>query len=289
MIQSLKKFLVCSLGLGVAAIALASPASAEISVGLLPRLPEEQMIKMFAPLAAYLEKETGEKVKLVIPKDFQSFKGAVARGEVDYGFANPLIYVQAKKEGGAAAPLAIAAEPVGGTAFRGILITRKGSGIQSVSDLKGKKLVFVEPDSAAGYVAQMLMLKNAGLEKGRDYALLPFAGKHSEVLRAVAEGRADAGGIRDGDLEIAAKAAGVAPAALQTIGTSEPIPNWAFFATRKANGDKSEKVLQALLRLKPGSEEASAILGSARLTGFVKTDDRDYEPMRQAGKAAGVL
>lgn len=289
MIQSLKKFLVCSLGLGIAAGVLVSPAFAEISIGLLPRLPEAQMIEMFTPLAAYLEKETGEKVKLVIPKDFQSFKGAVARGEVDYGFANPLIYVQAKKEGGATAPLAIAAEPAGGTAFRGILISRKGSGIQNVSGLKGKKLIFVEPDSAAGYVAQMLMLKNAGLEKGRDYTVLPFAGKHSEVLKAVAEGRADAGGIRDGDLEIAAKAAGVAPAALQTIGTSEPIPNWAFFATRRAKGDKSDKVLHALLRLKPGSGEASAILGAARLTGFVETDDQAYEPMRQAGKAAGVL
>ena len=100
MIQSLKKFFVCSLGLGIIAGSSASPAFAEISVGLLPRLPEEQMIKMFAPLAAYLEKETGEKVKLVIPRDFQSFKGAVARGEVDYGFANPLVYVQARKDGG---------------------------------------------------------------------------------------------------------------------------------------------------------------------------------------------
>ncbi len=289
MIQSLKKLFVCSLGLGIAAGALASPAFAEISLGLLPRLPEEQMVKMFAPLAAYLEKETGEKVKLVIPRDFQSFKGAVARGEVDYGFANPLVYVQAKKAGGAVAPLAIASEPAGGTAFRGILISRKGSGIQNVSDLKGKKLVFVEPDSAAGYVAQMLMLKNAGLEKGRDYTVLPFAGKHSEVVKAVAEGRADAGGIRDGDLEIAATTAGVQAASIQTVGTSEPIPNWAFFATRRANANKSNKVLQALLRLKPGSQEATAILGSARLTGFVLTDDQEYEPMRKAGQAAGVL
>ncbi|MBI1864587.1 MAG: PhnD/SsuA/transferrin family substrate-binding protein [Nitrospirae bacterium] len=76
---------------------------------------------------------------------------------------------------------------------------------------------------------------------------------------------------------------------MQTVGTSEPIPNWAFFATRKANPNKSNKVLQALLRLKPGSEEASVVLGLAHLTGFVLTADQDYDPMRKAGQAAGVL
>ena len=45
----------------------------------------------------------------------------------------------------------------------------------------------------------------------------------------------------------------------------------------------------APLRLKPGSKEAAAVLGSARLTGFVLTDDQEYEPMRKAGQAAGVL
>ena len=48
-------------------------ASAEIKLALLPRLSAMEMNAMFTPLAEYLSKETGEKVSLVIPKDFEAF------------------------------------------------------------------------------------------------------------------------------------------------------------------------------------------------------------------------
>ena len=81
-------------------------ASAEIKFGLLPRLSAVEMTQMFGPLAEYLAKETGEKVVLVIPKDFDAFKNMVKAGQVDIAFANPLIYVELKK-GASLEPLAL--------------------------------------------------------------------------------------------------------------------------------------------------------------------------------------
>ena len=51
----------------------AGAASAEIRFGTLPRLSAAELQTMFAPLADYLARETGEKVTLVIPKDFDAF------------------------------------------------------------------------------------------------------------------------------------------------------------------------------------------------------------------------
>ena len=179
---------------------MAGKASAEIKFGILPRLSSEVLYGMFKPLAEYLTKETGEKVSIVIPKDFEGFKDAVKAGQVDVGFANPLIYVQLKKDS-KISPLALAVEDKAGKRFRGIIIARTDSGINKIQDLKGKKLVFVEKDSAAGYIFQMLQLSKAGLNAQKDFVTLPFAMKHDKVTMAVFSKEADAGAIREDDLE----------------------------------------------------------------------------------------
>jgi phosphonate transport system substrate-binding protein len=138
-------------------------AAAEITMGVLPRLGPVELYDMFTPLAEHLSRETGEKVRLVIPKSFDDFKTMMRSNVVDLGFSNPLVYVQIRKEG-EIEPLAVASEPKGGTRFRGIIIARKDSGIRTIRDLKGKKLLFVERDSAGGNIFQMLTLSKAGLD-----------------------------------------------------------------------------------------------------------------------------
>ena len=263
---------------------LLGSAYAETKIALLPRLPEAQMKKMFEPLAQYLEQKTGDKVTLVVPADFATFKQIVTSGQVDYAFSNPLVYVQLKKDGVAGDPLVVASEKDSGTEFRGIVIARKDSPIAKLDQLKKKKLVFVDQDSAGGYIVQLLMLQKAGLKKDTDYTILPFAKKHSEVVKAVLEGKADAGGIRQGDLE---KIKGIDTSKIKTIATSEPIPNWPLYPTKSAKGDPS-KVRAALLALAPDNNLSLNIVGPAGLRGFVTANDQQFESMRAAGKIAGA-
>src|SRR3990170_910548 len=62
---------------------MAVSASAEIKFGVLPRLSAVEMHAMFSPLADYLSKEVGEKVTLVVPKDFDAYKAMVKDGQID--------------------------------------------------------------------------------------------------------------------------------------------------------------------------------------------------------------
>ena len=116
-------------------------AEAEIRLGILPRLGAVELFMMFKPLAEYLTEATGEKVSIVIPRDFDAFKEGVRSGNMDIGFANPLIYVQLRQEM-ALSPLVVAAEQKGGTRFRGVIIVRTDSGIKTIRDLRGKKCIF---------------------------------------------------------------------------------------------------------------------------------------------------
>jgi phosphonate transport system substrate-binding protein len=264
----------------------AGSASAEIKLGILPRLSAVELFTMFNPLAEYLSRETGEKVSIVIPKDFDAFKAAVKAGQVDMGFANPLVYVQLKTDA-KLEPLALSSEQKGGTKFRGIIISRKDSGIEKLQDLKGKKLVFVEKDSAAGYIFQMLLLSKAGLDVHKDFTTLPFAKKHDNVTLAVFNKSADAGGLREDDLEKMKDKVDLAQ--LKIVGYTDYFPNWPLFAASSLKHGVTAKVKAALLKLKPNDPEAAKILGPAKLAGFAPVSDKDYDQLRSAAKLVGAL
>ncbi|HAR45499.1 MAG: hypothetical protein A2X56_01195 [Nitrospirae bacterium GWC2_57_13] len=264
---------------------LAASASAEIKIGILPRLSKDEMISMFHPLAKHLERATGQKVVLVIPRDFEEFKKIVRAGEVDMAFSNPLIYVQLRKDV-TISPLALAVEPKGGAKFRGIIIANKASGIEQLADLKGKRIAFVDKDSAAGYIFQVMLLNKAGFDVKNDFVTI-FAKKHDNVVMSVFNKTADAGGLREDDL--AKMKDKVDLEQVKIIAHTDYFPNWPIYSTPKLGKDVASKVKAALLKLKPGSAEGGEVLNKANLTGFVDVSDKEYEQLRQAAKLAGAL
>jgi phosphonate transport system substrate-binding protein len=261
-------------------------ASAEIRFAVLPRLSAIEISQMFYPLAEYLTAEIGEKVTLVIPRDFTAFKDQVREGQVDIAFANPLIYVKLKKEVNLE-PLALSSEYKNGTRFRGIIIARKDGGVKRLKDLKGKKLIFVDQDSAAGYIFQVLMLSKAGFDVKKDFILLPFAKKHDNVTMAVFNKSADAGGIREDDLEKMKDRVDLAQ--LRIVGYTDYFPNWPVFAEPKLKKETAAKIRAALLKLKPNARRSEELLGAARLTGFSPVSDKAYDNLRKAAAIAGAL
>lgn len=284
--KGIMKLMVTLAAFAAIGICFSGNASAEIKFWVLPRLSAVELHAMFNPLADYLSAELGEKVTIVVPKDFDAFKAGVKAGQADLAFANSLIYVQVKRDV-KVEPLAVSAEPKAGTKFRGIIIARKDSGIQKIQDLRGKRLVFVEKDSAAGYVFQMLLLNRAGLDVQKDFTTLPFAKKHDNVVMAVLNKAADAGGIREDDLE---KLRGkVDIDQLKIVGFTDYFPNWPVFASSRIAPETTAKIRSALLKLKPNDANAEKVLKAAKLAGFASISDKDYDELRKAAHLAGAF
>ena len=90
--------------------------------------------------------------------------------------------------------------------FHAKVIVRRDAGIRSLSDLSGKTLAVGSRDSTQARILPLHFLRKEGLDLDR-LELLPFdtdLGKHGDtgsseldVLRAVAEGRAQAGAVGD--------------------------------------------------------------------------------------------
>jgi phosphate/phosphite/phosphonate ABC transporter binding protein len=233
---------------------------------------------MFNPLAEYLSKEAGEKVTLLIPKDFDQFKEMVKANQVDIGFANSLVYVDLKKNT-AIDPLAVAVEKKGGAKFRGIMIVRKDSGIDSLGKLKGKKIIFVDKSSVV-YLTGMSLLKKSGYKVDTDFTVLPFAKTVSNVAMAVFNKSANAGVIREDDLEKMKDKINLEEIAI--LAYTDYTPNWPVFSTSKLSKNAASKISAALLKLKPALEESKKVLGKAELSGFDPVTDKDYDQLRHA-------
>jgi phosphonate transport system substrate-binding protein len=263
----------------------AGDAAAEIKFGTLPRLSAAELQTMYAPLVEYLSKETGEQISIVVPKSFEAFKDEVKAGRIDVGFANPLVYVEVKNKVNVE-PLALSSEVKSGTRIRGIIIARKDSGIARIQDLQGKKISFMDKDSAAGYIFQLFLLSKAGLNAGKDFTVLPFAKKHDNITMAVFNKTADAGGIREDELE---KMRGkVDVDQLRIVGYTDYFPNWPVFAGPGLDKGTAAKFRAALLKLKPNDPQNEKILALARLTGFVPVSDKEYDDLRKAVTVASA-
>ncbi len=269
----------------VLAVLLVLPYSAfaaELKFGLLPRLTEKEMVEGFTPLAKYLEKELGVKVTLIIPKDFDTWKKEAKEGKYDIAYTNPYLYVVIKKDVKDAMPLAIASEPESGRKFEGTIIVKKESPIKTIAELKGKTIAATDPGSAGAYLVQMLMLQKAGIKK--DDVKIIFEKKRDPVADAVLAGKADAGFVRDDDVEKLKAGAGK----FRKLGVSDPIPNWPVMTAKKMDPAMAGKIKAALLKLKPGDLKAISVLGPARIEGFVETSDKEFAGMIDAAKAAGA-
>jgi len=274
------------LALGVVALFNPVPAAAEIKFVTVPRLSAAELQTMFNPLADYLTKEVGEKVTLVIPKSFDAVKDAVQAGQMDIGFVNPLIYIQIKDKVNIE-PLALSSEVKSGTRLRGIIIVRKDSGFNQLQDLKGKKFSFVEEDSPAGHIFQKLLLSRAGFNVNKDIVMMPYGKTHDNVAMAVFNRTADAGGVREEQLDKMKGTIDVSQ--LKVIGYTDYFPNWPFFATQKLKKETADKIRAALLKLKPNDPQNEKVLAPARLTGFIPVADKEYDDLRAAARLVGAL
>ena len=261
-------------------------ASAEIRFITVPRLSAAELQTIYAPLIEYLSSEVGEKVTLVVPKDFDGVEKEVKAGKADIGFVNPLIYVQVKQSVNIE-PLALSSEVKSGTRLRGIVIVRKDSDVIKLQDLKGKKFSFVEEDSPAGHIFQKLLLSKAGFDLKKDVIMLPYAKTHENVVMAVFNKTADAGGVREEQLDKMKGSLDISQ--LKVVGFTDYFPNWPFFSTPSLKKESADKIRTALLKLKPNEPQNAKILGQARLTGFIPVADKEYDDLRAAARLVGAL
>ena len=283
-IRSIKTVLLACV-LALAGVAQAQQAD-ELRFGFTPVLSEADMRAEFDPLMAYLSHAIGRKVVLYIAKDYGDLRTRMESGQVDIGSFSPFAYVDAQRGG----KIRIIAQSILDHAaiYRGLIIARRDSGINSISDLEGKRFAFVDPKSASGYVYPRAMLIEKGANPERYFKETIFAGGHDNVIAAVLDGRVDAGAIYDGALNIA-KGKGMATDSLVILSSTDPIPHDAIAVRIGMDDALARKIQTALVDLDKSEAGRQAVAKSKKkLTGHVVAEDSLFDVVRRTAKIAGM-
>jgi phosphonate transport system substrate-binding protein len=239
-----------------------------IVVGNLPN--ETAGEASYQPVADYIAKETGLKVKFLPTTSYDSLIAAAVAGKVDVFTAGALEYEQVKAKGGDYAPVSLQMTP-GSTepGYNSEAWVPNNSSITDVSQFKGKKVCFVSPSSTSGFLFPLNMLSEAGLgvqETGQDASGNPtfadftavFAGSHPKSLQALAAGQCDVGFADDIDT------AGY-QSNLKSI-KKEFVPGVPWEVSNALPSDVKDKVTKALQTANPDAMKAAGINVTAEYT-----------------------
>ena len=233
----------------------------------------------------YLAQTTGLNMRQVFPDTFDEHMNMVGRGLIDITFSNPFIYVKIAERYGARA-FARVVEARGKENFRGQIICRADNPIiKTLADLKGKRLIAVDPTSAGGYLYPWGLILENGLRK-EDFAEIAFApgpgGKQEKVVMAVLSGKYDVGTIREGTLDIMADKIDLK--LIRILAHSHWYPGWVYAARRGLDPAIVDKIKKALLALNIDTPEHAAILKKARFIAVIPARDEEFNSVRRLGQ-----
>ncbi|MBM4293875.1 MAG: phosphate/phosphite/phosphonate ABC transporter substrate-binding protein [Deltaproteobacteria bacterium] len=262
-------------------ISLANPDKA-ITYAYLPQYAHTVSYQRHHLVMEYLARTTGLQVRQVYPDTFDQHMNMVGRGLIDITFSNPFIYVKIAERHGARA-FARIVEAVGRENFRGQVICRADNrSLKTIADLKGKRLIAVDPTSAGGYLYPWSLILEHGLRR-KDFAEIAFApgpgGKQEKVVMAVYSGKYDAGIIREHTLDILADKIDLKQ--IRVLAHSRWYPGWVYAARQGMDSGTLEQIKQALLALNINNPEHQPILEKAGFVAIIPAQDRDFDPVRR--------
>ncbi len=241
-----------------------SPAATppEVRIGVLSHRGDEATLKNWSPTADYLSREIPEYRFVIVPLNFREIEPAVRDQTVDFLLVNPGIYVNMEVRYRitriATLNNLLNGQPL--NIFGGVIFTRADNdAIRELEQIRGQRFMAVDRTSLGGFEMAWQALNGVGIDPNED-TRLSFGGTHDAVVRAVLEGRADAGTVRTGILE-AMTIDGASPLdRVRVLGerwseehpfhhSTRLYPEWPFSKLQHTTNRLARRVAIALLRM----------------------------------------
>ena len=273
----LKAVVTLALAVCLPATALAAPAEwpKKLTVGLIPTESSSHITDRYENLAKYLEKRLGIPVELKTSTDYAGVIAAMQFKHIDLAYFGPKSYVEAAQRANAEC-FAMEVLEDGTQGYHGIIISKKGSGINSIKDAKGKIWAFTDPNSTSGtLVPTVYFVKDLKLEPEKYFSKVIYSGGHEASILAVKGGKIDIASTNDLDMDRGNGKFWNKEKDFNIIWTSKLIPgsNMAYRKDIPASLKKALKDAFLSYRDKEG-------LKQLKLKEYVSVTDDVYDPIR---------
>ncbi len=284
------RFLLSAVLLFASALFCSAALSADalrLGIGLF-QPDKEKNDATYRPLAQYLSKKLDRPVELRTVDSWEGLAKSLANGETDIALMGPWGYVLANNQAGAQAVATILYD--GKPEYFAIVITHPKSGLKKLEDLKGKTFAFGDKGSTSGYLIPTHQFLKMGIADPEKFFSKTIYTKHQAIETEVTRGELDAGADYDRNRNAMIEQGLIKAADSKIIWTSAPLPNDAVAVSADLIKDKALVAkLQAALEQVGTELKKNPALLPAHYTGFVKSDNKAYVSIRDAGLATGKL
>jgi len=191
----LKKIAVAATALTLGASTLAADANKwpkKLTFGVIPVAGSTSMKENFGPLTKYLEDSLGVKVEMKLAGDYTGIITGMAHKHIDFAYLGPKSYVEAARRANAEALVVEVDGESGLPGYRGTIITKKGSNLKSLEDIKGKKWAFTSSQSTSGTLVPTVMFSKKGIDPKKYFSKVIYSGGHEASILSVKAGKVDA-------------------------------------------------------------------------------------------------
>ena len=264
---------------------------------------DAKVVPIWEGMRRYFRDEAQLDVEIIL---FQSYEAQVqallaARGEptpqIDIAWNTNLAFLQAREwSAKACRPLAMRDSDLGWTT---LIIAPSGGAVASVADLRGRTLALGSRDSGHAAILPVHFLAQQRLVEGRDYQTLRIdtdVGKHGdtgtsevEVLRAVLDGRADAGAIGSPFWSGALNQRLVPAGALNIVWSSPPYSHCMFTARVELEPEIERRFTEALLKMSIENPLHRPTLEAEGLKRWIAADVDGYASLEEACREQGFF
>lgn len=259
----------------------------EILIGLIPEMNVFRQSERYKPLSEYLTRKTGVKVNLTILRRYGNIIDRFTSEKMDGAFFGSFTGALAIQKLGVV-PLARPMNLDGSTQYWGYIFVRKDSGIRSVSDMKGKKMAFVERATTAGYIFPVAYLKDHGVKDlDKFFSDVFFAGSHDAAIYAVLDKKADVGAAKHSMYERVRAADPRVDRELVILAESAKVPSNGLCVRKGLDKNIQKRLKEALLNM-DRDPEGKVVLQKFGSIKFIETTVADYKPVFDIARKAGI-
>ncbi|WP_409344686.1 phosphate/phosphite/phosphonate ABC transporter substrate-binding protein [Paenibacillus sp. MBLB4367] len=269
----------------------------ELKVQFVPSQNAETLEAKARPLEKLLGDKLGIPVKVSVSTDYNTVIEAMASKKVDVGFLTPSTYVLAH-DNKKAADLLLQAQRFGvedGTGkattqlvdfYKSMIIVKADSPIKELKDLKGKKIAWQSTSSAAGYVYPAYELTKVGLDPEKDVKGTVVQG-HDKGVLAVLNGDVDAAAIFQDARNNVLKDVPDVFSKTRVLAYTAAIPNDTISVRTDMSQEWRKKISDAFIAIGNDPEGKKVIADVYTHQGYVVTEDKNFDSVREVAKKIG--
>ncbi|CCN35625.1 putative Phosphonate ABC transporter,periplasmic [Vibrio nigripulchritudo SO65] len=182
-------------------------------------------------------------------------------------------------------PIAVKGDENGFQGYNLITIVRKDSGINTMDDLKGKRVAHTSASSNSGNLAPRALFPSKGITPDKDYKVL-YSGKHDQSILGVFNGDYDAAPVASDVYDRMVDAGRVDADKLKIIYRSPRFPTSAFGYSHDLNPDLVAKIKEAFSTYRFTPEMSATFKGADRFSPI--TYKEEWEVIRNIAHATGT-